>query len=394
MASERVRDPVPTSELERRWSAVRAAMAEARLEVLLVAGSSEIMGGYVRWLTDLPCSALGTTVLFPREDSMTVITHGGAGGSLEPAVGDEVYRGVGLVLTEPYFPSIAYTAHYAAAHVTRLLGAQHGVRVGLLGAAGMSFEFGRHVTHELPQATFVDASELIDPIKAVKSGAEWELIRRCAALQDAAMERVFDAIQPGQRECDITALARLACEELGADGGVYLCGSAPPGEPVALAPLHYQNRVIDEGDVVALLIESDGPGGFYTELGRMCVLGEVPERLDEEFSFALAAQRMTVELLRPGAAPAEVWDAYNAYMREHGRPQERRLHSHGQGHDFVERPLIRFDEKLVIAGEMNLACHPTYDHGGATAFLCDNFRVPGTGAAERLHAFPQEISRR
>lgn len=145
---------------------------------------------------------------------------------------------------------------------------------------------------------------------------------------------------------------------------------------------------------MALLIESDGPGGFYTELGRMCVLGEVPERLAEEFDFALEAQRMTVELLRPGAAPAEVWHAYNTYMREHGRPQERRLHSHGQGHDFVERPLVRFDETLPIAADMNLACHPTFDHDGTTAFLCDNFRVSATGPAERLHAFPQEISSR
>jgi len=43
-----------------------------------------------------------------------------------------------------------------------------------------------------------------------------------------------------------------------------------------------QNRVIQDGDQFQLLIETNGPGGFFTELGRTGVFGKpTPEMLDE-----------------------------------------------------------------------------------------------------------------
>jgi hypothetical protein len=38
--------------------------------------------------------------------------------------------------------------------------------------------------------------------------------------------------------------------------------------------------------------------------------------------------------------------------------EEKRLHSHGQEYDLVERPLIRWDEEMVIEKNMVLAVHP------------------------------------
>jgi Metallopeptidase family M24 len=71
-----------------------------------------------------------------------------------------------------------------------------------------------------------------------------------------------------------------------------------------------------------LLIENNGPGGHYAELGRTCVLGSAPERLLEEHRFTLRAREHCLGLLRPGAPAAEVFAAYNAFMREHGRPED------------------------------------------------------------------------
>ena len=70
MADERLCNPISTQELERRWTAVRAAMPERKLDALIVQGANNLAGtgGYFRWFTDAPASASNPrTVLCPVE---------------------------------------------------------------------------------------------------------------------------------------------------------------------------------------------------------------------------------------------------------------------------------------------------------------------------------------
>ena len=133
---------------------------------------------------------------------------------------------------------------------------------------------------------------------------------------------------------------------------------------------------------------------MYAEIGRTISLGPVPAEASEEFEFVLAAQRHTLDLMKPGTPAAEVWDGYNAYLVEHGRPPEQRVHCHGQGYDLVERPFIRDDEPMTIEAEMNFACHPGYVQRGLFAWVCDNYLIGPDGPGPRLHTFPQEIVER
>jgi Xaa-Pro aminopeptidase len=387
-----INTPIETAELERRWAAVRQAMDAAGLDVLVMQNSSDTVGGYVKYFTDLPAASYPTAVVFPREGLMTLAMHGPIGGerTLGPD-GDGVLRGVERVLTEGSFPSTAYTRLYDARNVVRALEPYARASIGLLGTAQMSLAFGEHLRAELPQASFSEASDLVDAIKAIKSPIEQRLIRACAAVQDEVMATAFAAVEPGRRCSDVLASARQRAEELGAEAGVYMCGAAPAGAPAIIAPPHLQHHRISEGEIVSILIECNGPGGMYTELGRTGVLGAVPAQLPEELAFGLEAQRFTLDLLRPGAQPAEVWDAYNEYMAEHGRPREDRVHSHGQGYDLVERPLIRADETLPIEAGMNFACHPSYVKDGLFCWICDNWLIGEDGPGERLHAHPQAI---
>jgi Xaa-Pro aminopeptidase len=323
---------------------------------------------------------------------MTVIRHGPQGGDRSIMIpSDDVMRGVERELSNAAFPSIAYTAHDDARSAVAVLSDYRRGRIGLVGKAQMSFAFGEYVTRELAGATFVDASDLVDRIKAVKSEEERQAIRSCARLQDTVMEAALAVVRPGIREREVVAEARRAAHALGSEQGVYLIGSAPRGQAPVLNPPHRQGRFLEDGDVVAILVECNGPGGYYAELGRMCVLGDVPGEVDEAFAFALEAQRFTIGLLRPGVAPGDVWEEYNAFMRANGRPEEARVHAHGQGYDYVERPLLRFDETLTIEAGMNVACHPTAVHHDTLSWVCDNWLVGGDGAGERLHAFPQRI---
>jgi hypothetical protein len=73
----RVRFPTPEAELERRWSAVRAEMDRAGLDVLLIHDHVEGLGGYVKYFSDLAAAdGYPLSIVFPREGDMTLVMHG------------------------------------------------------------------------------------------------------------------------------------------------------------------------------------------------------------------------------------------------------------------------------------------------------------------------------
>ena len=156
-----------------------------------------------------------------------------------------------------------------------------------------------------PTRSFVEAADLVDKIKAIKSAEEQELIRRAAAMQDGAMRAAFAAVEPGMRDRDIAAIAQCYSQRHGSENGIYLCASMPPGKPVQFSQRHYQNRVIQAGDMVALLVEDFGPGGMYTELGRSCVVGKASAELKDEFAFALEARKLHTWRCSSRARPAK-----------------------------------------------------------------------------------------
>jgi Xaa-Pro aminopeptidase len=298
--------------------------------------------------------------------------------------------GVRRVLATPMFASAYYCREYEAELLVEALAPFAKGRIGLAGTYQLSAAILDYLRRELPDAQFVEASEIVDAVRMVKSAEEWELIERTAVLQDAAVDAAFDAVEPGKRDSEITAVAQRFILEGGGEQGLYLCASMPIGEPTLFQPRHFQNRVIRDGDYIALLVETNGPGGLWTELGRSCVVGSATPEMLEELDFVLKARRMCVEAMRPGVPAADVFEQYNAFMQDHGRPTEHRLHCHNQGYDLVERPLIRSDETATIEVDMNIACHPMYLGAGVFSTICDNYRI-GHEGNERLHRYPEKI---
>jgi Xaa-Pro aminopeptidase len=390
--SERLNTPISTAELERRWKAVRAAMTAAKIDVLLMQNNNDHMGGYVRWFTDMPATnGYPNTVVFPRDDEMTVVAQGPFGGGEITAHGNSTWRGVKRIMTTPSYASAHYTKNYDPELATKALEPFRNGTIGYVGTYQMSFALLDFVKRAFPKARYVDASDLVDRIKVIKSPEEMELVKRAALMQDGAMQAALQSIKPGMRDYEVSAAAQHYSRRHGSEQGIYLCASGPVETPIKFSQIHLQNRVIQDGDYVALLVEDNGPGGMYTELGRTAMVGKAPQAMKDELEFCKAARKLTLDLLKPGTPCKDIWDAFNAFMRKNGRPMEARLYCHGQGYDLVERPLIRNDEPWTIEKDMNIVVHPTYSHGGYLNWLCDNYLIGGNGPGDRLHQFPEEV---
>src|SRR2546425_13303626 len=110
--NERINHPISTADLAGRWSAVRAAMAEHRIDALLMQSNNDWMGGYVKYFTDVPATnGYPVTVVFPKDERMSVIAQGPMGVVREfPPGGDSLRRGTARFMGMPSYASCPFTA--------------------------------------------------------------------------------------------------------------------------------------------------------------------------------------------------------------------------------------------------------------------------------------------
>ena len=392
MSDERIIQPISNAELERRWASVRSIMERDGLDAIVLQNASDWVGGYVKWFTDLPAAnGYPRTVIFHRNGPMTVVEMGPFNGRRELAGKDPIHRGVGTVLNSPSFVSVVYTLGYDAKLAVDELASRNYRRVGCINMGALPHSLVSAMQERLANVQLVDCTDAVDTIKAVKSPEEIDLLYRCAHLQDAVFAQVLGMIRPGLRDIDVTAFVQAECMKLGSEQGIQLGHSAPLGLRSGFIGRHFQGRTLQAGDHLSLLIEVNGPGGFYTEIARTIVLGKATQQLNDAFASVKAAQDYTLSLMTPGTACAEIAAKHDAWMVAHGLPPEIRLYSHGQGYDMVERPLIRADETMVLAQGMCLAVHPGYETAELFGVICDNYMIEAAGPSACMHKTEKKI---
>lgn len=385
--------PMPLSELERRWAALRDLLREAKLDAAILQSANNLgaSGTFARWLTGaVAANSYPVTVIFPVDGLMTMVRHGPIGGSADPQGDDPLHPGIGHLLFTTSFSSVAYTGGYDAELAVQAVRKAGYRRLALIGADGMYHGFAARLRATLSDLHFTDLTAEVDRLRAVKSDVEQDFIRRTAAMQDALFDKVAAFLRPGLHDYEVMAMAQHEGNLMGSETGYFLGSSAAPGQPAILRPRSQQGRRIEAGDQFLFQAENSGPGGYFTHACRLYVLGKAPQEVVDAHGAMAEAQAFTASLLRPGAASADIFAAYNDHMTARGYPAERRLHCHGQGLDAVERPLIRFDEDMRIAAHMNIGIHPSCGSASHFVTLCDNFLV-GPDGAERLHRTPQHI---
>ncbi len=393
-AAERLVQSVSTGELERRWQATREMMREHGLDYLVMQNNEEYLGGTPRWFTDFAARhQYPMTVIFPVDEEMTVINCGMEPPAATPFPPMSAARGIGRSLGAVYFPTTHYSGTIEAELAVGVLREKKNPTVGWVDRTFIPVTFHEYVVDNLPGAVFVDATDWVDRLKVVKSAEEIELIRACARIQDGCVEHLSKTIVPGMHDYDVYAEAHYYCSKHGSSRGIVQVGSGPLGTLVPFDVYRMQNRVIGAGDQVSVLIETNGPAGYYSELVKVfTVEAEPPKSLREAFATSLECQHLIAKAMVPGAEPGELWTKHVDFLTGRGYFMPGRSFAHGQGLSLVERPNIRPEEPWKLEKGMNIAVHPSVVQKDVWATVCDGYIV-GENGAERLHKTPQTIVR-
>lgn len=379
------------AEMERRWALVRARLRDLGAQALIVQGYEDKVGGNVKWLTDTP-AGYPRTVIFHADGPMTVV-ESGAQGQVRSFDGmHEDLPGIGAVITTWAFQTAQFTSRLNAQAALDVIRARGYGRVAVAGETMMPHGFVAALHDGLRGVTQVlDETEFLDGCKARKSAEEMVQIRHTAATQDAVFAKLLSFVRPGLRDFEVNAFIDHELQLLGAERGTYIGRSAAPGQPSTFGYRHFQGRTIAPSDHITVLLESNGLGGQWTELGRTLCFGRADPELLEGFELCREAQAHTVRRCKPGALAADIARAHDAFMLAHGGVRELRLYAHGMGYDMVERPLIREDETMALEAGCSLAIHPTHPTRCMQAHICDNVLIGLDGQVSFIHETSKQV---
>ncbi|MCC6469046.1 MAG: aminopeptidase P family protein [Alphaproteobacteria bacterium] len=156
--------------------------------------------------------------------------------------------------------------------------------------------------------TLVDASELVNKLRVVKSPAELAYVRKAAELADAALLEANRLAKPGAFEGDILAAMHGAIYRGGGDdpGNEFIIGS---GKDALLCRYFSGRKHLQPQD--QLMLEFAGVYRHYHScLMRTILIGKPDPQHLAMHKAALEAMEACKAALKPGRPIGEVFDAY------------------------------------------------------------------------------------
>ncbi len=372
------------SEMERRWALAKKFMEERELDYLVTQANEGVLSQYVRWFAELR-SLHYTYLLFDRDGELTMISHGPEGGKAVP-------WDIGLTnnIAVPVFNNACYADAVAADKAVEVIQKKGCKKLGFVGVNLITAGFYNNLVKGLQGTETVDVTDEFDYLVAVKSEEELRFLQDACGLHDAAAYAIPSLVYANRLERELGAdLYRLAML-MGADeylSNIFVGTSRFAGPMFAL---HYQNKIIEEGDIVNVLFEVPALTGYYADLHRYFSVGVPAPEMVEIMKAGIEAQDYMASLCKPGVKASEVFVTCNEWLVKNGFAPENRVGGHGQGYGLVERPYFDGLDEMVLQENMYLALHPTVKTKDAFVQVGDNFVVTPNGA-KRMTKHPRDL---
>jgi Xaa-Pro dipeptidase len=209
----------------------------------------------------------------------------------------------------------------------------------------------------------VDIGQYILNMRAVKDEFEIERLKVAGKLSDYAIEESLKHARAGISELEFDSYGdRLLLEIASRDYAEELIGyenwTCSGIRRSEMPHLYSSTRKFEEGDVV-IHSRQVWFNGYRAENERTFFIGQPSEKQKDLLKLAIEAQRVAMDLIRPGITAREVDIAsYEVFKKAgYGEYVNHRV-GHGLGLSEHEEPYLRFDNELVLQEGMVYTMEP------------------------------------
>lgn len=373
--------PFTAAEMRRRRAAFGVELERIGVPYALVYGANR-SGSAVSWLTGWPVTREALLVAGPDEEEDVLLV------SFFNHIPQA--RRLSTVRVEWAGASAVATALDLITARGRLPG-----RIGLAGA--LPFGQYRLLTEQVPDV--VDLNPAYTGLRLVKSGEEVAALRRGAALSDAAIAALAEALRPGMTDHQALARAEQAYVAQGGLHHIHYLGVTAMDEPALSVPAQWPTgRVIRYRDVVTCEISAAAAPDYAGQVLRTFTVGAPPTALYAELhAVAAAAFDAVTRKLVPGGRARDL-AAAAAIIEEAGFTGIDDL-VHGFGGGYLPpvvpapgRPVPLPD--FILAAGMTLVVQPNVvTRDGRAGVQTGELLHLTEDGPQRLHTFPAGLQR-
>jgi Xaa-Pro aminopeptidase len=251
----------------------------------------------------------------------------------------------------------------------------------------------------LLQVDIVDVGYEVDALRMVKSTEELELMRRSGHWAALTHKYLQAEISGGKSERTISRIAEekayvLLESEVGRGnhfGLVGLHASFRSGTKTSMGHAAMGSRIPEQGDNIVTYCQGI-VSGYITELERTLFFGEPTAEKKELFLIVRNAQRMVLDLIKPGVKCAEVDLAVQDFFKEKGvTPYTTHHQGHGLGLEFHEAPFLDLGDQTVLEAGMVVSVEPGLYVKGLGGFRHSDTVGVTLSGYEILTPYPSEL---
>jgi Xaa-Pro aminopeptidase len=395
MAAEPIFPRFSDAEYERRKQVVLAEMAKRELDALVIVGDSGSRGANhanIYWLTNWLDPGPAYVMLTPHAGPSLLISN--------PLYLHSARRAGCARETDAFV--YGENPGRLLAHRLADLGCSKG-RIGIVGVrnvgrTAMSSEHRDALVAGLPQATFVDALDVLAEARRLKSAEELEWFRRGAEFTDKVIKRLAENVRVGMPEHELLAINAEAVLRDGGNLRLQYMGATSMQDPEIIFPWQYPStRRLQRGDV--LLTEISASYGLYAgQIHRPFSIGARPTpEYQGLYDAAADAYHRVLEALKPGATDGDV-RAAAAVIEDRGyRTYDALVHGWGV---HIEDPRLdlpsaiikRPQMPIVFKAGMLMVIQPNVvTADGKRGIQAGGLVVIEEGGARPMHRFPMEF---
>ncbi len=392
-----VKISISEKEYEKRIEKVKGELTKRELDALyLTSGTSFLyLTGYSYIQTERPAA-----LILPLEGEITFM-----GPHLEK---DHIPLKTTLIKSIKTYPDYPGEKHPIDHFATFLkeLGLER-KKIGIdnpAGAAGIWGYKGPKIAEKLPKAKFVEAKDIVEDMRIIKSEEEIELLRESAKWANLAHTLLQEYTEPGLWDVDIALTASYEAsmimkKTLGPEYEQCKRGLCPAsagfrGQVGSMSAIPHSlstRRTIREGDVVVTGAGAD-IGGYSSELERTMIIGEPTKKQRRYFEVMLKAQGEALASFKPGAKCSDVDKAARRVIRKAGYEELIRHHTgHGLGLEGHEPPWLDIGDETVMKPGMVFSCEPGIYEPGYAGFRHSDTVVITEDGAEVITYYPRDL---
>jgi Xaa-Pro dipeptidase len=371
-------------ERDRRYKIVRAEMARRGIDCLLLpanTGRWEQLQGDSRYLTTIGGFATEVFTVFPREGEVTAYIFN---------------RAAWWKQAQPWVADVRDGRNrWGQNAIERIneLGLQKGT-IGISGLAGLfrapegiiPYSSVKAIQEAFPQAKIVNATEMMQATRAVKSAEEVSMLERSAAIVEKTIEAMVEHANPGVSEKELYGAMVHAMLANGGELPTLFFLSAGPGlTNSSFVPTDYR---IQKGDRIIDEIEAKY-GGYAAQAVSPVVLGAPDDEYKRMIDISSACFDAILSVMKPGVTFGALFDVYKRTVEEHGKGKylwnHPMMHARGLGDDgpalLGDKDLERFS-KIELQTGMTFILKPQIRpvEGKGRASLGDTVTVTESGA--------------